>query len=89
MWVIRDKDGRVERSVASAPLLQSIARPGIDRIDLWPAGRHSQVGISWADGASVIGDVPWRSEALWAWFDQRGLGGKIRHHVAPKKEANS
>ncbi len=87
MWVIRDKEGRVIGSVASAPLLLSIERPGIERIDLWPAGRHSQVGISWEDGASVIGDVPWRAEALWAWFDQRGFGGKLVHHQGRKKEA--
>ena len=85
-FVIRDRDGRVGDALGSAPLLNAIARPGLEHIDIWPQGRRQcTVGFDWADGSTAIGDLPWTHEAAIGWLQQRGLGRLIRHHIASKR----
>lgn len=85
---IRDADMNVVDRLGSAPLLNAIKRPGLERIDIWPAGRRkAMVGFVWADGASAICDVPWNPEAIQAWAVGNGVGRMARIHMGLKKES--
>ena len=80
MFIIRDKDFR---TVAVFDDLGTMLRkrPEVENIDIWPAGKKTQVGVTWADGSTTIGDVRWNSEATWMWLEMRGFASRVRHHV--------
>lgn len=83
--VFRDKDMKIIDS-GSAPLLWALARKGLERIDLYPAGRRKcAIGFAWADGATGIGDIPWSAEATTAWLELRGVGRLVRQHIGRRK----
>ena len=84
--VFRDADFKIIDGASHAPLLWALARPGLERIDLWPAGRRAcTIGFAWTDGTTGIGHIPWNADATWAWLDQRKAAHLIRHHLATKK----
>lgn len=85
--VFRDADFKIIDGASHAPLLWAIARPGLERIDLWPRGRRGcTIGFAWVDGTTGIGDIPWNAGATQAWLELRGHGRLIRHHIASKKD---
>lgn len=86
-FIIRDAEGRVSDALGSAPLLNALARPGLEHIDIWPQGRRScTVGFAWTDGSTAIGDLPWAHGAAVAWLQQRGIGRIVREHITSKKD---
>ena len=59
--VLRDRDGLVEAVCPDMhTVLLRLGQRSVDRVDVWP-GRdenHCQLGITLADGASTIFDLP-------------------------------
>ena len=79
---VRDASMNVVDRLGSAPLLSALKRPGLERIDIYPAGRRRcQIGFAWSDGATAIGDLPWNQEAAYAWAMQKGLGRMVKLHT--------
>lgn len=82
--IIRDRDMRVVRaSRTTTAIVEHNRESAVERVDLWPApfGGGGQLGVTWADGSSMICDWPSLEVCLVWCRRQAAFNGRITVHT--------